>query len=59
MRIHELFKKMLKTIELRDILVIAGTAMVGRCLYGLHPLTMWGGIGIFFIYLGWPKKAVK
>lgn len=42
-----------------DILIFIGTAMAGRGIYAIYKPAMWIAIGVFMVYLGWPKRAVK
>lgn len=60
MKILQLIKKITSAVEFKDILIFIGIIMAARGIYMVYPPAMWLSVGVFLIYLGWPKaKAVK
>ncbi len=57
MKLRETLKKAASFIDFKDILMLAGLIMAGKGLYMLFQPAMWLVIGIFLIYLGWPKRG--
>jgi len=40
---------------LPDVSILIGAVLFSTGLYMIYPPTMFIGLGIFFIYIGWPK----
>ena len=59
MKIREIIKKTPEYIGIKDILMLAGIAAVCKGLYMVYEPSMWIALGVFVIYLAWPKKAVE
>jgi hypothetical protein len=59
LKIKEIAIKIPKIVSFKDILMFIGLFMAGKGLYMVYPPSMWLIIGMFLIYLGWPKRAVK
>ena len=59
LKIKEFLSKIPQYINIKDVLMLIGVIMAGKGLYMIFPAAMWLILGIFIIYLGWPKKAVK
>jgi len=55
----EIIKKLVKFIDFKDILMFFGVIATAKGLHMIYHPAMWLGVGIFLIYLGWPRGAVK
>jgi len=59
-KIKSFLKSLCTKSTIQELLIIAGTAMVGKGLYMIYPPSMWIIVGGFAIYLGLPgKRQVK
>ena len=59
MKLREIIKKTLEYIGIKDILMFTGIAATCKGIYMVYEPGMWIALGVFVIYLAWPKKAVE